>query len=440
MRLQAILPTIVYLAVTIGCSSVDPDLPRVFPLTPPDGGVADGAVVELGWSDAPDAETYRLQVGLAPEISRGLVVEERTVDAPRAVIDGALPDTVYYWRVRYRTVSRRWSEWSGPWRFGTFSGIPRMTGPNAGAYLFKKRPKFSWSRVDPAESYDLEVSLSAGFDGPAAVSREKIETTQYGVETALDRGAVYYWRVRARFPGDVAGRWSGPSSFELVDAWIRSYGFYERDIDFKAYALAATDAGVVVGGTLRAPGRADIIVTSLDSEGGVLSAFAGNLRQYDELVSLDYQSGVLFSAANIGSDEEPSGGVWIAAVDEAGVVSQTVLVSDGPPTVSSLAALADGGCVLAGERRRSDDDSADGWIARLDSGLTPLWAFAHDVGSNDTLSAVVVVDESIVCVGRVDTDDSAGAALWVMKLDVADGRLVWQYLYDSVREDLPGGA
>lgn len=74
---------------------------------------------------------------------------------------------------------------------------------------------FTWSRLDGADSYWLQIASDSDFTSPLA-SIDNLPSTWYAYG-ALDGGQVYYWRVRG-VGENGPGAWSSPRSFATAEA------------------------------------------------------------------------------------------------------------------------------------------------------------------------------------------------------------------------------
>jgi hypothetical protein len=74
-------------------------------------------------------------------------------------------------------------------------GVPTLSAPANEATGQAVSPTFSWSAVDQAQSYDLDIATDAFF-GNIVHSATGLTGTSYSGAT-LSAGTVYFWRVRA---------------------------------------------------------------------------------------------------------------------------------------------------------------------------------------------------------------------------------------------------
>jgi hypothetical protein len=159
-----------------------------------DGGSAtyyiDGRVGEDSIPDQAGAGGYRADIGGAPGSWRwtaGQVVTPPPGTAP----------------IRTFTVS---------WPNST----PVLAGPADGAVLANSAPTLSWSRIDGAYGYDVQIDEDAAFSSPISAANQRLlEMSVYPLASG-----TWHWRVRAREPMGGAGAWSLSRSFVVPDVAI----------------------------------------------------------------------------------------------------------------------------------------------------------------------------------------------------------------------------
>lgn len=122
-----------------------------------------------------------------------------------------LGDNTYYWRIqpRYRVGTSYYNGvWSQGWRFEREGFAPKDLSTS----VTFATPTFSWSIVEGAETYDLQVDNDPAFGSPEININTR--QTSYTHTTTLANGN-YNWRVRVKRNGSVTNDWSGVQIFTL---------------------------------------------------------------------------------------------------------------------------------------------------------------------------------------------------------------------------------
>ncbi|MCS6930121.1 MAG: M12 family metallo-peptidase [Saprospiraceae bacterium] len=109
--------------------------------------------------------------------------------------------------------------------FNDFTGMALQTPPN-GADGQNRAPSLRWKGSPNANIYEIQLATNPSFAPSTIVlTRDSIATDTFQVPLLLDKGKVYYWRVR---PINECGRgsWVGPFSFAtLVDLCAKFEAF-----------------------------------------------------------------------------------------------------------------------------------------------------------------------------------------------------------------------
>ena len=91
------------------------------------------------------------------------------------------------------------------------SGLPLPVLPQNGAIMVSLRPQMSWSAVESADYYEVQIARDANFE-QIALSFDGIPQTGFTLSEDLQPGQTYYWRVRA-VNGCGAGDFSPAAQF-----------------------------------------------------------------------------------------------------------------------------------------------------------------------------------------------------------------------------------
>jgi len=121
-------------------------------------------------------------------------------------------------------------------QFEEFPFIPQAISPAANTLTTNFEVDFLWSFVQNAESYDMEISLSADFSNPIYSTN----TTENSLSVSdLESLEVYYWRIRSH---NACGQsnWSAPRAFRTKNRTCSIYAAVNtpRDINSDDYTDA----------------------------------------------------------------------------------------------------------------------------------------------------------------------------------------------------------
>jgi hypothetical protein len=163
--------------------------------SPSDGSVHVNSVPTLRWGSVSDALGYRLQISSDNSFDDILVDVrlEGTAYGPTFVMEDA---AVYSWRVS-AFHGEAWSAWSAVRQFSHdyFLAAPMPATPTSGSMVEGDQLNLTWSTVEGADRYFVQVSASSDFS--SIVANAEVSDEWYIVSSALDIGSTYYWRVQA---------------------------------------------------------------------------------------------------------------------------------------------------------------------------------------------------------------------------------------------------
>lgn len=96
-----------------------------------------------------------------------------------------------------------------------FSGLA-LQSPANGAIGQIENPILYWQTVADANNYDVELATNPSFDQVVMVaSRQNVLVDSFKIPVILEKGTVYYWRVRPKNECG-PGPWAGPFAFAVV--------------------------------------------------------------------------------------------------------------------------------------------------------------------------------------------------------------------------------
>lgn len=214
-------------------------------VAPQHGTISSVITPTLSWTP-PAGATY-FQMVITPASSAGAsakltnrITSSFAIPGPPSWY-GMLPDTQYNWRVRVTNAldpvpddHSSWGPWSDTWSFRTPippSEIMSAVTPAPGALTESVTPTLVWKN-DNAQVFYYEVQLSKDpnfvTDPMRATAPVYWELRHGGLTSpansysvsskyALDKGTVYYWRVRPAVPQAAAPvPWSQSWSFQVL--------------------------------------------------------------------------------------------------------------------------------------------------------------------------------------------------------------------------------
>ena len=129
-------------------------------------------------------------------------------------------DTPIWWRVRAKSSTGVYSQWSDPWTFQVQwdpSATVELVSPPTTNAVPIEQVVLSWTPLPGSAFYQLDLSPDQNFNNPI-YSQTKVLGNTFTPKTTLPAGA-YYWRVRPMSTSVVAepGAWS--STWTFTKAW-----------------------------------------------------------------------------------------------------------------------------------------------------------------------------------------------------------------------------
>jgi hypothetical protein len=177
-------------------------------VSPANNALNTSYIPKLTWrqSSLPAGTTFQhYQLQIATDASfdpAGLVLEQAITDRTKptyTLAAGLLqPNTRYFWRVRAANTIGHLSNWSPSWGIRAAMLPPNLSAPGEASTALTPRPEFSWSAVDGASSYTIQISLYSNFSTLFLTASPT--TLTYTPTKNLTQNKTIYWRVRANGP------------------------------------------------------------------------------------------------------------------------------------------------------------------------------------------------------------------------------------------------
>jgi hypothetical protein len=171
---------------------------------------------EFVWESISGALSYDLQLSESSSFSTTITDTSALTDTTFQAL--ALENsTSYYWRVRANFAADT-SDWSMARLFTTKApapSAPTLLSPDNNVTDVSTSPVLQWNSVADADSYHLQLSLTADFSTNIIKDSSGIEITSLQTDQ-LSKNTEFYWRVRAT--NDLTGNsdWSTVRSFTTI--------------------------------------------------------------------------------------------------------------------------------------------------------------------------------------------------------------------------------
>jgi len=152
----------------------------------------------------------------SPLVFTATVENRSTSENSSVTITTALPDGVYYWRVRAADNAGNTGAWSAIWSFRITTArpaAPTLLSPENGSWIEENRPTLRWSAVtDPSGiKYVVQVDNDNMFSPPLHENMNLTDNS-YRLPIALPEGR-YFWRVKAVSGAGLESDWSSVWTF-----------------------------------------------------------------------------------------------------------------------------------------------------------------------------------------------------------------------------------
>lgn len=324
----------------------------------------------------------------------------------------------------------------------------------------------AWSFVDGDAFNDLAFAVTALPDDAFAVAGN-IGTGSDGsndaLVVALDRSGRELWRQRfdgtkhdnlrgmTRVTGGgmaVAGsKWMGSDRNDVWVArlddqgavlWEKVFGGPSDDF---IYGIAPLSGGelVVAGWTSsKGAGGRDILVARLNSRGDVLweRTFGGTADEEARAVAA-LDDGSMRVVGWSRSNSSGKSAMLVLALDANGEnLWERSVGGDDDDVINAVAALPDGGLVLAGSSKSLGAKGGDVWVLALDRNGRTRWERTIGGERAETANGITVLDDgSVVVAGVTASKGSGGYDMWVVGLS-ADGDYVWESVVGDRQNDV----
>ncbi len=199
---------------------ISPAAPAAPTLTSPPNALHTGDnTPELAWNAPPyphSSLSYEVQVALTATFTAP--VHTASAAPTSLLIDPALPDGLYYWRVRSLNIWGVAGAFSPPRTLivdTTAPQSPALQTPANASTVELLKPTLVWQRIADAVEYSVEIAEDEAFTMPVALPDNRTSVNSLALPLTLAHGREYFWRAASR---DRAGNWSSfsaPFSFRI---------------------------------------------------------------------------------------------------------------------------------------------------------------------------------------------------------------------------------
>ena len=165
----------------------------------------------IRWLTVPGASKYELQVNRMSDFTGTVIFDDSTLTDTLTSLINLAYNTKYYWRFRAKG-SGGTSSWSAVYSFTTKLATTTLSSPANNSAGISLSPTLTWSAVNGADKYRLEVNTKSDFTGTVIYNNNTINATSKRIGGLTDN-AVYYWRVTALSSAGNTGDASGVSGF-----------------------------------------------------------------------------------------------------------------------------------------------------------------------------------------------------------------------------------
>jgi len=165
---------------------------------------------DFAWQGLAGAAQYRLEISTSLNFSN-FMYTANTIQ-PRHTPTERLPNNLYYWRVIPIDASGNFGTPSVAWTFNfNWKYAPELLTPSDNVDL-SFLPRFSWTAVESAEKYELQISTQPDF---GSATSYQTYNTEYTPEEALGNDQDYYWRVKGIDKNGYGTPWSTIRQFRM---------------------------------------------------------------------------------------------------------------------------------------------------------------------------------------------------------------------------------
>ena len=274
-----------------------------------------------------------------------------------------------------------------------------------------------WDKSFGGEKSDAFVSVTALPDGGYVTA---------GMTESKGAGGQDFWVMRFDAKGSVL--------------WDRTFGGPQDDAPIQRPLVALSDGGFAFAGKTgsKGAGEDDAWVVRLSANGDVIwdKTFGGAGSDFATSLAAMPDGGLAVVGKSFSPGDSEAVEDWVLRLDGDGRLLwekkfPSQLTPRGVfPSLATIAALADGGLVLAGETKAKESEDADAWFVRLDAKGDVVWDKTYNGPQDERPSSIVVLPDGFAAAGGAKAGKIESGQAW--RLD-QDGRLLWQKSFGNPR-------
>ena len=227
-----------------------------------------------------------------------------------------------------------------------------------------------------------------------------------------------------------------PFSENVITSWAWDFGD----------GATSTEANPTHTYTVPGVYTVSLTITTIHGESSTEStdliyAFADNLAYGGTspdtgLAVIPRDDGGYFLAGETKSEGAGGSGIKLIRIDDRGQVQwEETYGSAADETFAGALLLSDGGFFLVGSTM-TEEDGWDILLIRTDSSGVVLWDETYGGEEDDEATHAILTNDSAVAItGHVDTADTNGIDMFLMKVD-GNGNVLWQETYGDTAYDL----
>ena len=150
----------------------------------------------LIWNKISGADNYRLEVNTQSDFTGTNISDSLSIKDTLLTLSDLSNNTTYYWRVTAYSNNLSKITTSDTYNFTTKLASVNLISPVHNSTGIPLSPILSWTAVEGADRYRLEVNIEADFNSRVVYDQDTLSLPLQQIET-LSSSTNYFWRVTA---------------------------------------------------------------------------------------------------------------------------------------------------------------------------------------------------------------------------------------------------